>query len=331
MDVSCLETGMVVKNYRTLCELLGVKPVTGKQKKLQLKEFSRYFEYEKIKGSQRIIIVEIYEQPKEKTDSRKNGNHNIYVKSIEVVLLHYLSQQLGNTATFTKLKMWKMLGMVSDKYRTLSNNKLKEMDYCITDYEINHFYQRTNSKLTRILHTALENLQRQFIIDFEEEIIVVTDDNRYFVADDQQKKNIMQVKYNVLHEMGFEDERQVFLKMKTTEFYNGVNYWLDKLYGWKYTFKRYKVIYCDDVVRKEITRHERDLQREILNTNIVNATIRAAESNYTNSKDREFKLPDTYLQAQNLLTDTLIKLKSKDDDINFVKDDMNELDAIYGF
>jgi hypothetical protein len=43
IDISKLEIGMTVKNYKLLCELLGQEVKSGKSKKYQLEEFARYF------------------------------------------------------------------------------------------------------------------------------------------------------------------------------------------------------------------------------------------------------------------------------------------------
>ena len=65
---------MVVKNYKVLCELLEQETKTGKSRQLQMKEFSRYFEWKK--SGQKFIITDIYETPLEKVDNRKYGNNS---------------------------------------------------------------------------------------------------------------------------------------------------------------------------------------------------------------------------------------------------------------
>lgn len=61
VDTSQLSEGLEVKNYRALCELVGEEPKTGNGKKAQLKEWERFFAVEKVKGSQKMIVTEIYE------------------------------------------------------------------------------------------------------------------------------------------------------------------------------------------------------------------------------------------------------------------------------
>jgi phenylacetate-coenzyme A ligase PaaK-like adenylate-forming protein len=87
MDLSRLKERMIVKNYKDMCKLLGEEIKTGKSKQYQLKEWKRYFDYDKDK--QNFIINIIYDEPLE-----HNGK-NIYIQHIEYLLLNYISQQKG--------------------------------------------------------------------------------------------------------------------------------------------------------------------------------------------------------------------------------------------
>lgn len=88
---------LIVANYKTLCDILGIKPLTSDSKKSQLKELSKYFDYsicefdipvelqDKIyfKSVQRgkktpYIIYEIYDEPL-KTVLRKNKELSVYL------------------------------------------------------------------------------------------------------------------------------------------------------------------------------------------------------------------------------------------------------------
>lgn len=206
IDISKLEIGMTVKNYKMLCELLGQEVKSGKSKKYQLEDFARYFEWEK--SGQKFIISDIYDTPLTKEDKRKLGNNSIYVQCIEVILLQYLSKQEGYTRTFTKRNWWEMLGMASNKYGRTPENKLKNLDYRITSWEVRHFYQRCNKKLEQILFSALKSLKNRKLITYEIQTVIVTKDKRgkeqYFEATDLQKKQILEVERHILHNvMGY--------------------------------------------------------------------------------------------------------------------------------
>lgn len=149
IDTSGLSVGMVVRNYKQLCEILSQSIKSGKSRKLQLEEFRRYFDWEK--AGQKFIITDIYDTPLEKEDKRKFGNNSIYVRYIEVILLKYLSQQTGYTRTLTKRKWWELLGIVNSKYSRVSSKELEDLDYSVTAWEIKNFYQRCNKKLEEIL------------------------------------------------------------------------------------------------------------------------------------------------------------------------------------
>ena len=230
IDISKLEIGMTVKNYKLLCELLGQEVKSGKSKKYQLEEFARYFEWEK--SGQKFIISDIYDAPLTKEDKRKLGNNSIYVQCIEVILLQYLSKQEGYTRTFTKRNWWEMLGMASHKYGRTPENKLKNLDYRITSWEVRHFYQRCNKKLAQILFSALNSLKNRKLITYEIQTVIVTKDKRgkeqYFEATDLQKKQILEVERHVLHNiMGYEKMFQVFIRFHQAFIVSAV--WMESL------------------------------------------------------------------------------------------------------
>lgn len=112
--------------------------------------------------------------------------------------------------------------------------------------------------------------------------------------------------------LGCNDEKEVFLKMKTTEFYKLLNYYYSYYFNWKYVYKRYKLIFNHNIIRSEIPLVEKELQRELVNCNVVNALNSSAEQNYNDREKHGFKLPMMYLKAQTLLTDTLIKVVEGD-------------------
>ena len=58
IDTSTLVIGMAIKNYKELCTILNEEVKTGKAKQLQLKNWKRYFDWEK--DGQKFIIVDIY-------------------------------------------------------------------------------------------------------------------------------------------------------------------------------------------------------------------------------------------------------------------------------
>lgn len=90
IDCSRIETGMVIKNYNAMCDVLNEKPSTGKSKQLQLSRWKCFFDFDK--DGQKFIIGEIFKTPLPSVDARKLKD-TIYVKYIELLLMEYLSRQ----------------------------------------------------------------------------------------------------------------------------------------------------------------------------------------------------------------------------------------------
>ena len=68
MKIENLKEGLIVKNYKELCSLLGIKPTGGDSKKAQLKELERFIKYHK--EGNKFVVDEIYDHVKEKVDLR---------------------------------------------------------------------------------------------------------------------------------------------------------------------------------------------------------------------------------------------------------------------
>lgn len=303
IDTSNLAEGQEIKNYRTLCHLLGESTKTGNGKKAQMKEWERYFLFEKMSGTQKILIKKIYSQPKTKQgDKRTDG---VYVKSIELILLCELAKMPGYTATFTKNRLLQRLGMINANYKKITANELKNLDECINDFEINHFYQNADSRLNKILVTALKSLKKRYIIDYLEQYRIVDNRGNRRVARDIDIRNIITLKNRALHLVQCKTEQEVFLKLKTSEFYKILNGYYNYYLNWKYVYKEYKLIFNESIVKEEIATVAAELQRELLNANIAKAIKQTAKQNFETHHD---KLPELYLKAQTLLTDKLIRI-----------------------
>ena len=356
INTSRLQVGQVIKNYKELCALLGAEfKQGGDSRKAQLKEFARYFDWEK--SGQKFLITDIYDTPLPKEDGRNKGK---YVKCIEIILLNYLSKQKGYTYTLSKKKWWELLGMVNRKYDNVSQEELLEIDPIITKFEIRQYYQRCNKKLEEILFSALRSLSSRKLIDWGIETVIVTrnqEKTHFRVANEFEKKIILRAERYVLHKiMHLEKMFNVFAKQKQDEFYRLVNELLEDSLDkdWQYYYKQVKIIYNHDQVIEAIPDIEAELRKLELNDKVVNALNEHAEEKYRKerkkyednsaklfeklvngediSEEKIFKIPDTYVMAQELLTDELIRLRHKnvsEGPYTLTKEEERELDTLF--
>lgn len=76
VDTSNLTVGMIVKNYKEMCNLLEDKIKDGNSQKAQLTDWQCYFDWEK--SGQKFIITDIYDNPLTKEDKRRFGNNKCH-------------------------------------------------------------------------------------------------------------------------------------------------------------------------------------------------------------------------------------------------------------
>lgn len=189
-----VSVGMVIKNYKQLCQLLDLPILSGgNAKQAQIKNLKCYMDFEK--SGQKFIITDIFDTPLTINDQRKLGNNSIYVKYIEVILLQYLSKQNGFTSTLNKVDWWRLLGFINEKYKNTPDKELETLDSSITPFEIKMFYQRCNTKLERILFSALNNLKNRKLIIYELQTVItyknINGEIKSFVADDDEKRKFL--------------------------------------------------------------------------------------------------------------------------------------------
>jgi hypothetical protein len=174
------------KNYKELCGILDEDIKTGKSKQLQLKDWERYFTWEK--EGHKFIVTEIYDKPKEKIDGRKVGNtgksegsrgNNVaeYIGNIEKLILNLLVQDKDNAnfgrVFLSKNVLLRTLNMVNDNYAYCKRRIPKLSKFMnINQVTINEWYDSTSSMLERNLETALKDLEKQSLILWSREITV---------------------------------------------------------------------------------------------------------------------------------------------------------------
>lgn len=307
VDTTNIEEGMFLpKGYKELCALLHENPLKSGSNsyKAQLKRWARYFKIEKGRGRS-LVILDIYDEPLPNDDGRKNGNRNIYLKYIETILLKYIYYKNGQICYATRNQLWLLLGMINNNYKKIPLKILKsEIEYCdVTEWELNKFYMRCNTRLNTILFSALNNLQNRSLIAFETQIMIVIPDqdkkgfSKHYVANDNEIRKILAVERNILNVMGFESKNHAACRMKLFEFYEKVNQRLFELYGWERKYERLKIIFNKDDIKSAITKNEYELQKMYLNEIIIEAIDKNAQTVVDNRMKKALLEYDEYLES----------------------------------
>jgi hypothetical protein len=346
MNIQNIHVGMVIPNYRKLCEILEEPEKTGKSKTYQLREFARHFKFSR--NGKSYIIEEIYSTALEKIDNREVGSRSYFVEDLRAQLLHRLSKDRKNakhnSVFYTANELFEITGMVNDKYvptKKAIKQFLKENPGAMERFDVDEFYFRTGERLRDILKSTLNSLKNKFAIRYEIKY-QIKKGKEWEQATEKEETEIMKAKSEAVKLMKIEDEndpegpkgeRAVFLKRKYTEFYEIVNDILNKKFGWNGIYRGYLISFHGSNIREFAAEHEKEAnilkQHNLsLNEKIHDAINRDAQERYdenqkkldklaeqvygelSNMQKREiFLYKDNYLDIQFLLNDKLIKIK----------------------
>lgn len=162
MKIENLKEGMILKNYKELCSVLGVEPKkTGSNSyKSQLKEFERYFRFHK--QGHKIIIDNLFKEANSKVDKRSNGNNNDLSKNLRYMILHLCyKNKLKNKVEigYSKTFLYSYCGMINDNYKDTKGNKKAFAQYLnLEQLAIEECFEYTDNRMGQALRRALSVL-----------------------------------------------------------------------------------------------------------------------------------------------------------------------------
>lgn len=304
--------GLIIKSYRALAELLGEKVLGGNSKIAQTTNWKRYFEHEK--EGNKFIITKVYDEPSHITEGKSVGNNTVYVKYIETLLLHILSQQKDKSIICNKKYLLLTLGITNKKYTDKNTRKMLIKNKTFTSKEINDFDSRAYQIIDNILNNALKSLQRRCLLNWRKElhyemIDEYTNETITGVATDDEVIGYTSAKYEALKELGLEegkpdkyDElRDIYFYNKSDKFYKLLTDKLYDLYSWDKTYIMYHIMYDKENVVDAIPRTESQLnkleQKLELNSRVVNALNKSANTKYENMVQKYYKEYDEIFNA----------------------------------
>ena len=290
MKIENLKVEQVVKNYKSLCELLDIEAKGGASKIAQHKEFDRYFSYNK--QGHKYIITKIYENPKERIDNRMNGNNTVFADDIEHLILNILAKSKDDTVTIARGQLYKALSMCNENYLLGRSNisKLSEIIE-LPKSAIYEFYDNNSSKLRDTVERNLRRLRSRALITWKNTTTVaVTEidielnelgepiyDKRtksirhkvktiHRLADKFEEKLILKYEEEVLKEMGIDSIQKVFLLGKWKYFKQQVeNKLRENDTNIDYYYDSYTITFNNDSVKNYVKKLSNNSIQDIKN------------------------------------------------------------------
>ena len=232
MDVKKLKVGMEVKNYKELCELLGIKVRNGTDsKKKQLEEFKRYFEWEKSGHS--FKITKIYNKPKAFTEQ----------EMVELLLLHFLATNDNDdkySIVTTRKILYEKLQMVNSNYKYFCNNPKEVANYKkIPELVVLDTKTSINGTLKSKLATTLKKLSDRKILFYSDVHMIsynqplkgkpnFDNSKNHRVATKEESKLCVGIEGDILKELRCDTYNEVIIHKKENIYNNRVKEELSK-------------------------------------------------------------------------------------------------------
>lgn len=218
-NTSNLRIGMVVKTHEDLCRLLEVEPKkSGKSKKLQERDFLRYFDYEKLKYGHGYLILDIYSR--DEIIPKSNTRNSRYIDQLKVLIVLLVSSQAENEhgnkilkTTFPQLR--KHMDIINPNYDTLNDKDLyakrKEQHISLSEheakYQLNLFKLHAEEKFKNSIRTALISLQDYDLIHYDTYTVICYYDDeghkKYRQATPDEEIYIHNVKQEAAEQLGY--------------------------------------------------------------------------------------------------------------------------------
>jgi len=345
MKLENLHEGQIIQNYRELCGILEIPEFGGNAKSSQLKQLSKSVRFSQ--QGHKFIILEILSYDIVKINNgliSEKKEKQTYIENISVQLLSYLAKNIQlkfvdgvNYDFLTSEEIAFITGMINPKYKEVKrkiSDFLEETNYDFENFELEEFFRRTNVKTRAVIKSALNNLENRHIIIADEKHVIMSGFEKPRIATLEEEGIIQKVKYEVCQEMELKNEGMVFKKRKTREFYDIVNFKLDKLIkdgctriykGWFICFHNSQIKEKIERLKREITELEIATNKLELNSKIHKYLDEQAEVIYKRNKynieqffENEWgnplrtppiELNKSFVKNQKIMSEMFIKLK----------------------
>ena len=187
MKIENITVGATYKNWKALCEVLGVEPKSGSYKQKQERDFKQYFNWEK--NGQKITITEIYDTVQEREDGRKGNTFTerheqepVFTKNeLQLAVLWILGKKAYETPKkhekyegfcIPTKEMYIAVGLCNEFYNMLVRDKYyytkltKQDEGVYWKWQVDLAFNSVYTDMKKRMITAFNQLQRKKVLEF---------------------------------------------------------------------------------------------------------------------------------------------------------------------
>ena len=212
-----LEIGQEFKSYPNLCSYIGIPATKGKQRQLDQRHLQCYFTWEKIAGSNRLVITDtFYDAPKPFEDNRK-GIHTTEFGGVMQNLI--LSTPWQPNELISKGKMLERMNLIrAGPSATLEIDCEEEENFEHIKRQPKDDYRR---KLNSLLDSACEQLRKKGYAEINS---VVANPKTKYVLSEQEFQKFNEIWKNTLGLFGAFHIGVIYQRRQEKEFWQSLNY-----------------------------------------------------------------------------------------------------------
>ena len=326
MNLEKLEVGMVVKNYRSLCELLGVNTKTGNSKKSQLKDWERYFSYDK--DGIKFVITEIHNNVKDKNNNHGGSRYSVYGDVVQLLILNLLGRENGRM-TIGRTKLQNTIGMVNFNF-SVGKSKMEDLARILKTniYTVRDFYNTNDDNFKKIIEYSLEQLSDKRIISYENTMKgrdSVTGSIRDLT--DDEKELVLLVEGRILIQFGYEKISDIRNSEDWKTYKDKCNTLIKDLTSLSYYFEAYKIFVNNDLAEnerlklinsiilsdEEFSENKKVLNSIILERNNTNAIKRREKEIMKSTITKFHRTKEEYIEDIKKLSSLLLNIGCNND------------------
>lgn len=242
------EVPLVYRNYKELCAVLEEEIKKGNSKTAQMKEWEKYFKFEKEEQGNVITVFEIYDTPIIK-DLEKEKINNSYMDNFRISLAASLlelarEENKKNEGIYRfvlpKNKWFDVIGMCGNRYKTakreldkhgIESGYLQYLFKQIKEFEnssdkekaffLNESLKVSSQKMNSVFTYAINAFaNKKMLMDTQKTFIVIDSKGIHREANDKDMNECLKASYNALEEMK-ESEKTLYIKPnKIQEYYD---------------------------------------------------------------------------------------------------------------
>lgn len=233
MKIENLTTGQVLKNYKELCEVLGIEPKTGKSKQLQLKDLERYCKYHK--EGNKFVIDEILSKELEKVDNRKLGNNNDQAKCLRYLLCNLLSAykiEKNEVIGFSKGLLLRKLNLINENYASAKTQREQYAQALeVEKFALDECIEYIDNRSINAVKKAMQVLVGQKVIGYKYSYTWVDHKGTHRHCCTLEHNAIMEAEFEIMEAMRIRSKGKIFEFGRWNEFKREVKLYLMNKYG----------------------------------------------------------------------------------------------------